>query len=151
MQHTLQFLAVSQQQVTAVLETLAKEGVEAIGDPMPLNGSLKGKTPLGEVAATYDFAPASGQLTVVVTEKPALLLVDTIKTKIREAIDGAAVPKAEPISETPVPAEIPVTEFQKIHDEAVVAASEPASRLSWKKLRRQTARAAHDASTETHG
>ena len=112
MQHTLQFLSVSQTQVHAVLQILAKEdGVVPVGDSDPtlLNGSLKGKTPLGEVTGTYDYSPASGQLTVVITEKPALLTVDTIKMKIREAIDGAAVPQAEPVSETPVPAAIPIT------------------------------------------
>ena len=150
MQYTLQFFSVSQQQVQAVLDALDNEGVKPVSTDTPtnLNGTLVGTTTLGDVAGTYDFSVSSGQLTVVITQKPALLLVDTIRMKINDGL-AKALPYVDPTTETPVPAEIVVP--ASVGDVAVPAIA-PVSGLSWKKRKKlQTARAAHGAVIETPG
>lgn len=83
---TFTFYSVSQEQVDVLMKGLKPiEGTE---------DTYEGDTPLGEIKAQVNFTPGSGQLQVVVLDKPFLLHVETIKTHIRNAIDNALVPSA---------------------------------------------------------
>lgn len=73
MQHTLQFLAVSQQQYDFL--------TSKVGEP-DKDGVIEGPTPFGEVKCKIDFNKQGGQLTVVILDKPFLLTIDTIKHQI---------------------------------------------------------------------
>lgn len=82
MTHTLSFYSITEQQVNQVLSEL---GLEPDKD-----GNVEADTPFGgKLKANVSFHKQSGQLLVNVLEKPALLTVDTIKSKIREALDKA--------------------------------------------------------------
>ena len=54
------------------------------------DGIVEGSTPLGHVKMRRDWDKGSGQLTVVILEKPELLSVDTIHSHITTALAEAA-------------------------------------------------------------
>jgi hypothetical protein len=86
MTETLTYYAVAPKTIEAIMsmwnlqEVKGKEG----------ETTISGKTPLGEVTLQVAYMPLSGQLTVVVLNRPLLLSVDTINAHIKTAIAAAA-------------------------------------------------------------
>jgi len=86
MTHTLTFYSVAEEQLEAAVNKL---DVTVSHDENTREVFLEGETPLGKMKARIDYDKGSGQLTVVVVEKPMLLSVDTIKAHINNALAEA--------------------------------------------------------------
>lgn len=81
-QHTLTFYSISEDQIDYVFRQL--------GHGPNVDGVVEGDTPLGHLKVRRDWDKGSGQLTVVILEKPMLLTVDSIKANIDMKLAEAA-------------------------------------------------------------
>jgi hypothetical protein len=115
MNNTLTFYSVSQAEVDSLLSEMT-----VVDGNTPTEGILRGRTPLGEVAGSYDFHPASGMLHITITEKPFILTMSHIEGQIRQQLDAAktqvqnkqvVVTPAIPPTVKPVPVDPHVISF----------------------------------------
>lgn len=81
MTHTLTFYSVSEAQIDHVFSRM--------GNGPDKDGIIEGPTPFGHLKVRRDWDKGSGQLTIVVLEKPLLLTVDMIKSHIATALTEA--------------------------------------------------------------
>lgn len=122
MRDTFTFYSVSQEQVDVLMKRL--EPIDGTED------TYEGETPLGKIKAQVNFTPGSGQLQVVILEKPLLLHAETIKTQIRQAIDNALVTPAPqhdgPVAKPESVSANPTRTRQRPTAEQIAAATQPA-------------------------
>lgn len=95
--HTLTFYSISRPQVNALIDLLEKSGATVTED------TIAGKTPVGEVKANWYYVQGSGQLTVVVTEKPWEVSMNSVEHHIGTLLAQALVDSNKPVPE-PAPA-----------------------------------------------
>jgi len=108
---TLTFYSISRPQVNALIDILKKGGATVTDD------KIEGPTPAGDVKADWWYNQGSGQLTVVVTDKPFVVGMETIESHLKDQLAQASVDVARaeaakanrPKQNAPVPPSVPPT------------------------------------------
>jgi hypothetical protein len=81
--NTLSFYSITKKQADGLQDWL---GASATPD---IENEFSGNTPLGVLKYTYDYVVLSGQLTVVIVEKPVAMTMASIEDHFRKVLTGA--------------------------------------------------------------